>query len=272
MPELPEVETTLRGIQKHLLNQRISNIIIRHPRLRWPISKDLPRILKNQIIQEVSRRGKYLLLKIGQNTLILHLGMSGSLRLTKKETPHEKHDHMDMLLKNGMLLRFNDPRRFGAIILTSEDPLTHPLLKKLGPEPLSSHFSKNYLWECVQKRNVAIKTLIMNSHIVVGVGNIYATESLFAAGLHPQKIAGKMTLDECATLTLEIKTVLRRAIREGGTTLKNFVDSDGKPGYFKVHLKAYGRAGLSCVKCKAILEEIKIGQRSSVFCPHCQIL
>ncbi len=269
MPELPEVETIARGIKKHILNQYVKNVVIRAPRLRWPISKEIPAFMKNMEIKAVERRGKYLLFHTKNGTLILHLGMSGNLKILSKDTPLKKHDHIDIVFKNGMILRFNDPRRFGACVF-SIDYMNHPLIKKLGVEPLTKAFSKKYLWEHSRHRNVPIKSFIMNHEIVVGVGNIYATEALFAAKIHPKRIAKTLTEKECECLTLHIKKVLKNAIRAGGTTLKDFVNSDGNPGYFTLKLKAYGRGGLPCMSCFEPLEEIRITGRSTVFCKHCQ--
>jgi formamidopyrimidine-DNA glycosylase len=271
MPELPEVETTLKGIEPHITGQKITNMIIRNSRLRWPITQDLDKIIKNQTVNEITRRGKYLLLKIAHGHLIIHLGMSGSLRIITKETPVQKHDHVDLVFNNQKILRFTDPRRFGAMLWTEDDPKKHLLLKSLGPEPLSTQFTGGYLWKIAQCRKVAIKSLIMNSHIVVGVGNIYASEALFAAGILPTLPANQLTEKRCDLLVKAIKTILRYAIKKGGTTLKDFLQSDGKPGYFKLHLKVYGRGGEPCVHCGTILTEIRQGQRGTVFCSTCQI-
>lgn len=270
MPELPEVETTLRGIEKHILHQTITHVIIRDYRLRWPIAKNIPEILKGNTIQHLSRRGKYLLLSMTKGCLILHLGMSGSLRIVTQKTLIKKHDHIDIEFQNHKILRFNDPRRFGAFIFTEDDPYKHPLLVDLGPEPLDDNFSGEFLWEKARRRNIAIKTFIMNNKIIVGVGNIYATEALFEASIHPKKIAKRVTQLEFENLVKHIKKILRAAIKQGGTTLRNFVDSNGNPGYFKLHLSAYGRAGLPCVRCNNILKEIRLGQRSTVYCSRCQ--
>lgn len=270
MPELPEVETTLRGIKSHILHQPICELIIRHHGLRWPIPRNLPHLVKNQPILHVKRRGKYLLIITPMGTLILHLGMSGSLRICTQHTPVGLHDHVDFVFPEKKILRLNDPRRFGALLWTTDNPLQHSLLAKLGPEPLTKAFSTDYLEQCAKTRKAPIKSFIMNNHIVVGVGNIYATEALFNAGIHPEKPANRVDRRHLNKLVLAIKKVLAAAIKQGGTTLRNFVDSDGKPGYFKMHLNAYGRAGLPCVKCKTTLKEIRIGQRSTVFCSHCQ--
>lgn len=272
MPELPEVETTLCGIRPHITGQKIKNSIVRHHGLRWPIDADINQRLKNNIITSAERRGKYLLLRTPSGTIILHLGMSGSLRVLTNATKPEKHDHVDIELFNQKILRLNDPRRFGAFIWTEQDPLTHPLLKDLGPEPLTDDFSGTFLWQRAQGRKVAVKAFIMNNKVVVGVGNIYAAEALFCAGIHPEKPAYKIDIEKYKRLVTCIKKILRQAIKQGGTTLKNFVDSDGKPGYFSMRLKVYGRAGLPCVNCKTELKEMTIGQRSTVYCPTCQIL
>ncbi|MHB1946548.1 MAG: bifunctional DNA-formamidopyrimidine glycosylase/DNA-(apurinic or apyrimidinic site) lyase [Gammaproteobacteria bacterium] len=270
MPELPEVETTLKGIEPHIIHQKITKVTIRHFGLRWPIEANIEDILTHQLIDHLERRGKYLLFKTSKGTLFLHLGMSGRLRIVTEQTPVQKHDHVDIEFGNHKILRFTDPRRFGAFLWTQEDPAQHALLKHLGPEPLSHDFSGRYLWEKARGRKVAIKAFIMDSKIVVGVGNIYATEALFAAGINPKLAAGKISESRYESLVNEIKKILRSAIKQGGTTLKDFVNSEGKPGYFKFHLKAYGRKGLACVNCGTKLKEIRLGQRSTVYCPACQ--
>jgi formamidopyrimidine-DNA glycosylase len=270
MPELPEVETTLRGIQPHIQSQKIHNVIIRHHGLRWPIPANLSTLLKGQIIQSLERRGKYILVRTLKGTVILHLGKSGRLRILKHDSPPDKHDHLDIIFYHKIILRLTDPRRFGACLWTEEDPMNHFLLKKLGPEPLSRDFSGTYLWKCAQKKKTAIKSFIMNSQIVVGVGNIYAAEALFAAGIHPETPAQAVSAKKYGILAAHIKKILRAAIKKGGTTLKDFVNSDGKPGYFSQHLNVYGRGGLPCFVCKTPLEEIRLGQRGTVYCKKCQ--
>jgi formamidopyrimidine-DNA glycosylase len=270
MPELPEVETTLRGIKPHIFGKKINKIIIRHHGLRWPVPASIKTLLPNHSLKSLERRGKYILFKFTHGTLILHLGMSGSLRILTQDTPPQKHDHLDIIFQHQKVLRFTDPRRFGACLWTEDNIEEHVLLKHLGPEPLGKNFSGNYLWERAQKRNVPVKSFIMNNQIVVGVGNIYATEALFAAGIHPNSPAKIISKKQFDSLAKEIKIILRKAIQKGGTTLKDFVDSDGKPGYFRMHLKVYGRAGLPCVKCKTELEQIRLGQRGTVFCERCQ--
>ncbi len=272
MPELPEVETTLRGILPHIQNQIIMQVVIRNRQLRWPISPQLPQILPDKKILSAKRRGKYLLLQIVQGTLIIHLGMSGSLRVLPEGYPHNKHDHVDIIFRNQKILRFTDPRRFGALLWTEENPASHPLLKNLGIEPLTRGFTGKYLWLHAQSRHVPIKILLMDNHVVTGIGNIYANEALFVAGIHPAAAANSLSAERLQLLVKAVKQILRHAIQRGGTTLKDFTNSEGKPGYFADQLKVYGRAGLACVRCHAPLQFLRIGQRSTVYCQHCQLL
>lgn len=269
MPELPEVETTLRGIEPHLLNQRISRVIVRDPRLRWPVPAEVNRAEGQQLVS-LDRRGKYLLFGLEQGGLIIHLGMSGSLRILQSSSAPEKHDHVDVELENGVCLRFNDPRRFGAFLWVDGAMESHELLRDLGPEPLSDEFTADYLHRCSRGRRVAIKNFIMNGHIVVGVGNIYASEALFMAGIHPQRAAGRVSIQRYEGLVAAIRDVLDRAIKQGGTTLRDFVNSDGAPGYFAQELLVYDRAGSDCFQCGAAIRQKVIGQRSSYYCPACQ--
>ncbi len=270
MPELPEVETTCRGIRPHVENKSIREVIVRQPQLRWPISAEISRLLPGQRIKKVSRRGKYLLLNLAAGCVLIHLGMSGSLRIAKKSEEIKKHDHVDIILKNGDILRYHDPRRFGCMLWAGAQPLKHVLLEKLGPEPLSDDFNMNHLFTLSRKRSAAIKNFIMDSHIVVGVGNIYANEALFAAGIKPRRQAGKVSKASYIKLVASIKKILAEAIEQGGTTLRDFVGGDGKPGYFKQSLSVYGRGGENCLKCQTVLKEIRLGQRSTVYCPKCQ--
>jgi formamidopyrimidine-DNA glycosylase len=270
LPELPEVETTRRGIEPHINNQTIKKIIIRQPKLRWPIPISLAKDLPGHPIFGVIRRGKYLLLRSKPGTVIIHLGMSGSLRVLKIPTPVGKHDHVDFELNNGDILRYTDPRRFGCILWEVNDPLQNPLLSKLGPEPLLEEFDSAYLHRLSRKRKAPIKTFIMDSHVVVGVGNIYANEALFMAGINPKRAAGGISQARYKKLVLAIKEVLAKAIQAGGTTLKDFTDSNGDPGYFKQSLQVYGRGRLPCNNCKKDLTEIRIGQRTTVYCSACQ--
>ncbi|WP_437879621.1 bifunctional DNA-formamidopyrimidine glycosylase/DNA-(apurinic or apyrimidinic site) lyase [Pseudomonas sp. LRF_L74] len=269
MPELPEVETTRRGIAPHLEGQRVTRVVVRERRLRWPIPEDLDVRLSGQRIETVERRAKYLLMKAESGTLIGHLGMSGSLRLVEAGLPAAKHEHVDIELESGMALRYTDPRRFGAL-LWSQDPLNHELLVRLGPEPLTDAFDGARLYRMSRGRSMAIKPFIMDNAVVVGVGNIYASEALFAAGIDPRREAGTVSSARYERLSQEIKRILAHAIERGGTTLRDFVGGDGQPGYFQQELFVYGRGGAFCKTCGAGLREIKLGQRASVFCPKCQ--
>jgi len=270
MPELPEVETTRRGILPHLQGHRIVDVIVRDRRLRWPVPRGLESRLHNQLISAIDRRGKYLLFRTDAGTLIIHLGMSGSLRVLPCNTPHQKHDHLDLVLDNRQCLRLRDPRRFGAVLFTDAAPENHELLSELGPEPLSRDFTGEYLFEKSRKRKTSVKAFIMDSHIVVGVGNIYANEALFAAGVHPRRAAGKISRAQYSRLVEAIKTVLRAAIRAGGTTLRDFTRSDGKPGYFRQSLQIYDREHAPCPKCGKPITQAVIAQRASYYCTHCQ--
>ena len=270
MPELPEVETTLRGIAPHLLHQRIAGVVIRNPRLRWEIPGNLPELLHGQTVRDLQRRAKYLLVAFDRGTLILHLGMSGNLRIHPLGTAAGKHDHFDLLLENGKLLRLCDPRRFGAVLWQPGDVAQHPLLAELGPEPLQSGFDADYLHAVTRKRKAAIKLAIMDSHVVVGVGNIYANEALFRAGIRPQTAAGRLSKERCACLTAAIREVLRAAIKQGGSSLRDYVDSDGKRGYFQQQYFVYGRTGEACRTCGTTIRQVKQGQRSTFYCPVCQ--
>jgi formamidopyrimidine-DNA glycosylase len=270
MPELPEVETTRLGITEHITGHKITDIIIRRPNLRWPIPSNLKKVLVGKKLLSVTRRAKYLLLTFKTGTLILHLGMSGKLRVLTPDHAVQKHDHVDLCFGKKRCLRFTDPRRFGAILWTSEDPALHPLLVNLGPEPLTNSFNPNYLFGITSHRSTAIKLLIMDNKIVTGVGNIYATEALFQAGIHPHRPSNKVTLAECEKLVGAVKVILQQAIRKGGTTLRDFTNSDGSPGYFRIELAAYGRAGEPCATCSSTLELSRLGQRATVYCPECQ--
>ena len=270
MPELPEVETTRRGIAPHVLGRRVTGMIVREPRLRWPVPSDLPELLSGQTIETLERRGKYLLLGTAAGTLLVHLGMSGNLRILQEAQAVQKHDHVDILLDSGDVLRYNDPRRFGTMLWLEAEPLAHPLLRNLGPEPLSDEFTGAYLFQRSRGRTGPIKSFIMDSHIVVGVGNIYANESLFLSGIHPERSAGRIGLERYERLAGHIKDVLQRSIEQGGTTLRDFVGGDGKPGYFQQTLLVYGRGGEPCTLCSKLLKETRLGQRTTVFCSSCQ--
>ncbi len=270
MPELPEVETTVKGIKPWLENKIIKKIKIHNPSLRWKIPEHLPIRYENCTICSVHRRAKYILLHLDTgSTIILHLGMSGSLTIINKETPLAKHDHFEIIMHDGVHLRLNDPRRFGCV-LDSENYNTHKLIKNLGPEPLDKNFSGKYLKTKSQNRTKAIKNFIMDGNIVVGVGNIYASEALFLAKIHPQIPAGKISLKRYERLVNSIQLVLSKAISAGGTTLKDFVNADGKPGYFTQQLNVYGRKGQECTSCKTLISHVIIGQRSTFYCKSCQ--
>ncbi|OUS13999.1 DNA-formamidopyrimidine glycosylase [Gammaproteobacteria bacterium 53_120_T64] len=270
MPELPEVETTLRGIRPHLLKQGVQKVVIRRPTLRWPIPEELPGLMERAAVEEVSRRGKYLLLKFPLGHLMIHLGMSGSLSLVARDTVAGKHDHVDIVLGSGLILRYNDPRRFGCMLWVEGEPLAHPLLASLGPEPLGPLFDNEHLYQCSRRKSLPIKSFLMDSKVVVGVGNIYANEALFRSGIHPLRKANRISQQRYARLSDVVREVLAAAIAQGGTTLRDFVGGDGKPGYFKQELQVYGRGGQGCVDCEATLTEVRLGQRSTVYCPQCQ--
>jgi formamidopyrimidine-DNA glycosylase len=270
MPELPEVETTLRGIAPHLLGETVQKIIIRQPKLRWPIPDELPMLLQGKTIRALQRRAKYLLLNFDHGTLILHLGMSGNLRILSSDVPPEKHDHFDLILESGKLLRLRDPRRFGAVLWHVGELATHPLLAKLGPEPLLDDFDGDALYRVTRSRSAAIKLVIMDNQVVVGVGNIYANESLFRAGIKPQASAKSLSKIRCARLVAEIRDTLRESIELGGSSLRDYVDSDGKQGYFQQNYWVYGRTGLPCRRCGKAIQLIRQGQRASFYCAHCQ--
>lgn len=270
MPELPEVEVVCRGIEPHLVKQRITSVIIRNPNLRWPIPNNLQKILAGMEICKVTRRGKYLLFDCGIGTLILHLGMSGTLLILPNSVPPQKHDHFDLILENGLILRLKDPRRFGAVLWTTNDVIRHPLLMHLGPEPFSAAFSKNFLFEKTRGRKASIKEILMNGHIVSGIGNIYASEALFHAGINPRIAAGRISMDRYDKLVYAVKKTLKCAIAAGGSSLRNFVNSDSKPGYFQQQYWVYKRNGKPCRKCGSVIKQVKQGQRSSFYCKSCQ--
>ncbi len=270
MPELPEVETTRRGIAPHLEGRRVAAVTVRQPRLRWPVPDHLSWRLPGQRCHAVGRRAKYLLLAFDEGHLMLHLGMSGSLRVLSADQPAGKHDHVDLLLENGRLLRLRDPRRFGAVLWLDEPPEHHPLLAGLGPEPLEPAFSPAHLAACCAGRRQAIKARIMDARTVVGVGNIYACEALFLAGIHPERAAGSLSLQDIHRLHGTIVQVLRQAIEAGGSTLRDFQQADGNPGYFSQRLHVYGRHGQPCLRCGQPVVRSKQQGRGSWFCSRCQ--
>lgn len=271
MPELPEVEITRRGITPALINQTIKTVTIRNSGLRWPIPRRLDQFLVGQKIEAITRRAKYLLLKCTHGFLIIHLGMSGSLRISFGSANAEKHDHFDLETSNGAILRYRDPRRFGAILWSDAGEIArHPLLINLGVEPLSDAFDGKMLYEHSRHRNLSIKAFLMNHQIVVGVGNIYANEALFHAGICPTILAEQISPGRYAKLANAIKTTLNAAIDAGGSSLRDFVNSEGKPGYFQQHYWVYGRANQPCKSCSQLIIKIRQGQRSSFYCRHCQ--
>ena len=270
MPELPEVETTRRGIRRALRGRRVTEFVLRNHKLRWPVSRSLVEILPGQHVRDVRRRAKYLLIELDGGTLIAHLGMSGSLRVLPCDTPWLKHDHYQLRLDKGGCLRFNDPRRFGSLHWVTGDPLEHPLLADLGPEPLDAGFDGAYLAGRAKGRKVAVKQFLMDQRVVVGVGNIYASEALFRAGIHPRRAAGKVSLARYQRLAAAVKAVLGAAIKQGGTTLRDYVNADGTPGYFRQKLYVYERDGQPCRRCGTPIRKLSQGQRSTYFCPACQ--
>jgi len=269
MPELPEVEVSRMGISPHLVGQTIQTLTFRSPKLRWDIPLELKR-LEGEVIRSISRRAKYLLIETDKGTAIVHLGMSGSLRVLDAEFPADKHDHVDLKLTNGKVLRYNDPRRFGAWLYSPVGE-SHVVLEGSGPEPLTGDFNAEYIEEKAKARKIAVKQFIMDNKVVVGVGNIYANEALFSSRIHPLRPANKLNSGEWCLLTSNIKQVLATAIEQGGTTLKDFAQADGKPGYFAQELQVYGKAGEACPSCGEMIEEQKIGQRNTFFCPQCQV-
>jgi formamidopyrimidine-DNA glycosylase len=270
MPELPEVETTRRGIEPALVGHRVLGMVVRDRRLRWPIEPRIEDHVRGATALAVERRAKYLLMRFTGGTAIVHLGMSGSLRLLPAATLPLAHDHWDLVLDSGQVLRFHDPRRFGSLHWTAADPAAHPLLCDLGPEPLSADFDGETLFRASRHRRVAIKLLIMNAHVVVGVGNIYASEALFRARIRPTRAAQRLTRREAGALAASIREVLAGAIAIGGTTLRDYVNADGVPGYFRQQLFVYERAGEPCRVCGTGIRQITQGQRSTYYCPQCQ--
>lgn len=270
MPELPEVETTRRGIAPCLKGRHVARVVARNPRLRWRVPRTLIEQLPGQAIRGVARRAKYLLLETDIGTVIVHLGMSGSLRVVAAAEPPGKFDHVDLVLDDGKCLRLHDPRRFGSILWTRHNPAEHWLLAHLGPEPLESGFSGRYLFEVTRRRSRAVRDVLLDSQIVAGIGNIYANEALFKAGIRPTRAAGKLSLADCQRLVAAIRFTLRRALRVGGTTLRDYRASNGEPGYFQQTLKVYGRRREPCRVCRTPIRTRRLGQRSSFYCPQCQ--
>jgi formamidopyrimidine-DNA glycosylase len=269
MPELPEVETVRRGLTPHLVHHRLLGARVRERRLRWPVPENLDALVQDRTLQALDRRGKYLLMRFDSGTLICHLGMSGSLRLCPPDQPPDKHEHLDLVLEDGRLLRYRDPRRFGAL-LWSDAPDRHPLLAPLGVEPLEPAFDGALLYRISRGRTTAIKALLMDAHLVVGVGNIYANEALFQAGIDPRLAAGRLSRPRCRALAEAVRDTLTRAIAAGGSTLRDFVDGQGQPGYFQQSYYVYGRAGAPCRRCGGVIRQVRQNHRSSFLCPTCQ--
>ncbi len=270
MPELPEVETTRRGIEPLVSDKVVDHVLIHNASLRWPVSQELVSILPGQKFTVVSRRSKYLLFSIGQGTMLVHLGMTGNLRVDNSHLVRRKHDHVEIVFTDGTALRYNDSRRFGSILWTEEDPAQHVRLATLGPEPFSSEFNATYLYKRSRGRKIAVKPFLMDAHIVVGVGNIYASEALFRASVDPVRPAGKVSMASYKRLVETVTVILNEAIAAGGTTIRDFANSEGKPGYFSQELRVYGRAGQKCTTCDTLIKQIKLGQRSTFYCPRCQ--
>ena len=269
MPELPEVETSRRGIEPWIVDRSIVDVVVRDRRLRWPVPRGIESKLRGRTIESVGRRAKYLLINTDGGTAIVHLGMTGSVFVVERGAPAGVHDHFDLEFDSGKALRFRDPRRFGSF-LWSRKPLEHPLLAALGPEPLGNAFGGDYLWEKSRGRKVSVKQFIMNAQVVVGVGNIYASESLFLAGINPKRAAGRVARHRYQVLAAAIRDVLSRAIKAGGTTLRDFYGGDGEPGYFRQQLEVYDREGQHCRQCNTLIKAIVQGQRSTYYCKTCQ--
>ena len=269
MPELPEVETTRRGLAPHVAGRRVEQVVLRRADLRWPIPPEVSKLLPGQRVDGIRRRAKYLLLDTAAGSALMHLGMSGSLRLTPCGTPVRAHDHFDLVLDDGRALRFNDPRRFGCLLWQPPDEV-HPLLRSLGPEPLADGFDGDWLWTLSRGRRAPVKTFLMDQSVVVGVGNIYAAEALFMAGISPLRAAGRVSRARYGALADAVKQILRAAIERGGTTLRDFLAPDGAPGYFEQELSTYGRGGQPCQRCGAALRQGVVGQRATVWCGRCQ--
>ena len=270
MPELPEVETTRRGIAPHVIGRRVARIDVYDRRLRWPVPADLEARLRGQVIERIDRRSKYLLFHVNAGALLVHLGMTGTLRVFRDPPPRRTHDHVDIVLDDGTLLRYRDPRRFGAMLWVASTANGHPLLASLGPEPFDAAFDVAYLWRATRTRRTAIKLALMDNRVVTGVGNIYANEALFRAGIRPSTRANRLSKARIARLVDAVRDVLTAAIAKGGSTLRDYVGSDGAAGYFQLEYYVYGRAGEACRVCGAPIAQSRLGQRSAFHCPRCQ--
>ena len=270
MPELPEVETTLRGIAPVAVGKRVAAMRVYDRRLRWSVPASLPKIVAGRTIDALERRSKYLLFRFSDDTLLVHFGMTGSMRAFTNPPALRKHDHVDIVLDSGVTLRYHDPRRFGAMLWLPPPTMAHPLLAKLGPEPFDPDCDAGYLWRATRARTAAIKLVLMDNHLIVGVGNIYANESLFRAGIRPTTPANRVSKSRWARLLVEVRATLADAIAKGGSTLRDYVDSRGEPGYFQLEHYVYGRQGLACRACGAAIRQIRQGGRATSYCPHCQ--
>jgi formamidopyrimidine-DNA glycosylase len=270
MPELPEVETTRRGVAPHVERQKVTAVSVYDRRLRWVVPKDLPKLLVGRVVDRIDRRSKYLLFRLGPDTLIVHLGMTGSLRIHRDLPPRGTHDHLDIEFGNGVVLRYHDPRRFGAVLWSPRSERIHPLLAKLGPEPFSAEFDAAYLHRATRKRSVPIKLALMDSHLVVGVGNIYANEALFRAGIRPTRPANRIARYRFERLAASVRETLTDAIAKGGSTLRDYVDSAGEPGYFQLDYFVYGRTGQPCRVCGTAIRSTRLGGRATTYCGACQ--
>jgi formamidopyrimidine-DNA glycosylase len=270
MPELPEVETTRRGLLPHVVGRSVRDVVVRNPNLRWPVPKDLRRRVRGERVRDIRRRGKYLLFDFARGHLLVHLGMTGRLTVVPAKTAPRKHDHVDLVLDDGKVLRFNDARRFGTVLWLETPAEEHALLRDLGLEPLEAGFTGEKLRSRAKGRRVAVKQFLMNGEIVTGVGNIYASEALFRAGIHPSRSAGQISAPRWERLAQSIRVTLESAIDSGGSTLRDFVSAEGRPGYFQHRHAVYGRAGKACPACKTPIRALRHGQRSTFFCPRCQ--
>jgi formamidopyrimidine-DNA glycosylase len=270
MPELPEVETTRRGLEPHAAGRRIAAVHVYDPRLRWPVPRSLPKNAAGRLIDRIDRRSKYLLFRLGEDSLLVHLGMTGSLRLYESAPARRQHDHVDIVLDSGATLRYHDPRRFGAVLWVPGPAERHPLLASLGPEPFDPAFDVDYLWRATRRRSVAIKPALMDSRLVVGVGNIYANESLFRAGVRPTTPVHRLSRLRLGRLIEQIRATLADAIVKGGSTLRDYVDSAGEPGYFQLDYYVYGREGQPCRVCGSAIVSLRQGGRATSYCRRCQ--
>ena len=270
MPELPEVETTRRSVAPSVIGRRIARLLVYDPRLRWPVPADLPKRVEGRTVDDLSRRSKYLLFRIGDGSLLVHFGMTGSLRVHTRPTARLPHDHIDIVFADGSRLRYHDPRRFGAMLWAPDPAFAHPLLRDLGPEPFDPAFDADYFWRMTRSRTAAIKLALMDNHLVVGVGNIYANESLFRAGIRPTTRANQVSRPRLARLVAAVRAVLTEAIAKGGSTLRDYVDAEGEPGYFQLDCFVYGRAGEPCRNCGTPIRHRRLGARASFYCPRCQ--